>query len=70
MGHGSADPIVNPHVAKVSAEFLTSSIGIPKSTSAQECKGLTFNVYPGMGHSTVPKELEDIKQWLKQALPA
>lgn len=70
LGHGSADPVVNPHLAQVSAEFLTSSVGIPKSTSADECKGLTLNMYPGMGHSTVPKEMEDVKQWLKQTLPA
>lgn len=23
-----------------------------------------------MGHSTVPKELDDVTQWIKQALPA
>ncbi|KAF8240804.1 alpha/beta-hydrolase [Tricholoma matsutake] len=70
MGHGSADPVVDPHVAQVSAEFLTSSLGIPRSTSISECKGLIYNVYPRMGHSTVPKELDDVTQWIKQALPA
>jgi predicted esterase len=70
LGHGSADPTVDPHLAKVSAELLASSLGFPKSTSTSEGQGLTFNIYPGMGHSTVPKELADVTQWIKHVLPA
>lgn len=63
LGHGSADPIVDPPIAEVSKEFLTSSLDVPTL-------GLTYNIYPGMGHSTVPKELDDVIAWIKQVLPA
>ncbi|RDB20092.1 Acyl-protein thioesterase 1 [Hypsizygus marmoreus] len=68
-GHGSNDPLVKFQFCKDSSDFLTKQLGMPTSNSVEECKGLTYNIYEGMGHTTNPKELDDLKTWIKKAIP-
>jgi len=59
-GHGGSDPLIPPAVAQASLSFL-------------EGKGfsdLKFKMYPGMQHSTCGEEIQDIKQFLENCLPA
>ncbi|KAJ7129225.1 Phospholipase/Carboxylesterase-domain-containing protein [Mycena epipterygia] len=68
-GQGTADPLVKYELARSSADFVLKNIGTPVA-SAGELKGLSFNTYDGVGHSTNQKELDDLRAWLKKALPA
>ncbi|KAJ7167663.1 Phospholipase/carboxylesterase/thioesterase [Mycena filopes] len=68
-GHGSADPLVKYQIGRSSADLLIKQLGFPVA-SAGEAKGLSFNTYDGVGHSTNEKELADLQSWLKKALPA
>lgn len=67
-GHGSIDPLVRFQFCKDSSEILTSHLGIPLLTTPDEFKGLTYNIYEGMGHTTNQKELDDLKMWIKKVL--
>ncbi|KAJ7462157.1 Phospholipase/Carboxylesterase-domain-containing protein [Mycena latifolia] len=69
-GHGTADPLVKFDLAERSVDFLKKNIGIPEAPSTGELKGLSFNAYRGVGHSTNEKELDDLKAFLNKALPA
>ncbi|KAJ3841425.1 Phospholipase/carboxylesterase/thioesterase [Lentinula raphanica] len=66
-GHGSNDPLVQPRLAEESVEFL-KSIGI-LDAKPNELAGLSYNVYPGVGHSTNMQELEDLKGWIAKVIP-
>jgi lysophospholipase-1 len=68
-GHGSIDPLIKYQFCKDSSDFLINSLGIPLSTTVGECKGLSYNIYDGMGHTTNQKELDDLKTWIKKAIP-
>lgn len=50
-----------------SVKFLTETLGMPIAGEG-EFKGLSFNTYPGVGHSTNQKELDDLRAWLKKAV--
>jgi len=67
-GHISDDPLVRPDHIQASMKILTS-LGMPFSTPGDECRGLTYNVYNGMRHETNEKELDDLKDWIKKAIP-
>ncbi|KDR84072.1 hypothetical protein GALMADRAFT_236716 [Galerina marginata CBS 339.88] len=67
-GTGSADPLVKLQFAKMSSEFLVEQLGIPVAKDG-ELKGLDYNVYDGLGHETTPQELEDLKKFIKMAIP-
>ncbi|KAJ7693823.1 Phospholipase/carboxylesterase/thioesterase [Mycena rosella] len=67
-GHGAADPLVKFELARASVDFLTKNIGITEAPSTGD-KGLSFNAYPGVGHSTNEQELSDVKAWLTKVLP-
>ncbi|KAL3595021.1 hypothetical protein FPOAC2_09342 [Fusarium poae] len=58
MFHGEEDPIVPCERGKLSADLL---------------KGLGYDVawktYPGMGHSAVPEELDEVEAFLRKQLP-
>ncbi|KAJ7171875.1 lysophospholipase I [Mycena crocata] len=69
-GHGSADPMISHSLGKQSADFLTSTIGVPSAPNTGEAKGLTFKTYNGMSHSIAPAEIKDLGAWLKQILPS
>lgn len=58
-GHGSADPLIPPFVAQASLKVL-EDLGM---------KHVNFQLYPGMGHSSCPQELRDLKQFLTKVLP-
>ncbi|KAJ7223956.1 Phospholipase/carboxylesterase/thioesterase [Mycena rebaudengoi] len=67
-GHGSADPLVKYEFARSSADYIMKNLGVPEASSG-ELKGLSFNTYNGIGHTTNQKELDDLKGWLKKAVP-
>ncbi|KAF9006691.1 Phospholipase/carboxylesterase/thioesterase [Cyathus striatus] len=59
-GHGSVDPLSN------------SSRGHwnPRGTPPSGARGLAYNSYDSLGHSTNPQELDHLLQWIKNAIPA
>lgn len=58
QGHGNADPVVN------------FNFGMMTSTELKKIfSNYTFNTYAGMGHSSSPKEMKDVKEFLQKALP-
>ncbi|EIN11066.1 Phospholipase/carboxylesterase [Punctularia strigosozonata HHB-11173 SS5] len=67
-GHGEADPLVKYEYATASRDFLKNQLKM-EVTSGPELKGLSFNTYPGLEHSTAPQELRDMVAWLEKALP-
>ncbi|KAJ7118590.1 Phospholipase/Carboxylesterase-domain-containing protein [Mycena crocata] len=69
-GHGSSDPLVKYEFGRSSADFVMKTLGTPEAPTTGELKGLSFNSYAGVGHSTNQKELDDLRGWLKKALPA
>jgi lysophospholipase-1 len=66
-GTGSVDPLVKAQFAKDSSDFLIEQLGIPVAKPGG-LGGLSYNIYEGMGHITVPKELEDLKAFIKKAI--
>lgn len=60
-GHGTADPLIPPMVAQLSADHLEKNL---------KFEDLRFNMYPGMQHSTCYQEMEDMKRFLSTVLPA
>ncbi|KAJ7771103.1 Alpha/Beta hydrolase protein [Mycena maculata] len=68
-GQGLADPLVKPQIARASVDFVMKNIGTPEAPATGELKGLSYNTYDGVPHSTNQKELDDLKAWLKKALP-
>ncbi|KAI0030522.1 Phospholipase/carboxylesterase [Vararia minispora EC-137] len=69
-GHGEADPLVRFVFARRSLEFLKTELRMaPASDSPDELKGIDFHSYTGVGHSTSPHELDDLKNWLKRVIP-
>ncbi len=69
FGHGEDDPVVQFEYGQKSYEFLKSGLKFKDST-AEELKGLSWNQYPDLEHSSSPEELKDLERWLERALPA
>jgi len=68
-GHGSSDPLVKPRFSLESVEFF-KSMGIKEAKPRENSlAGLSYNVYPGVGHSTNLQELEDLKAWIAKVIP-
>ncbi|KAJ7922954.1 Phospholipase/carboxylesterase/thioesterase [Mycena leptocephala] len=61
-GHGSADPMINHSLGRLSADYLTSVIGVPTAPDTGEAEGLTFKTYNGMSHSIGPQEVKDLQR--------
>ena len=59
VGHGSADTLIPPVIASATQEVL-EGLG---------CSNVEFKMYTGMGHSTCPQELRDVRAWLLRVLP-
>lgn len=57
--HGNADPMVNFAFGQLTGKKL-KEIG----------KNHTFKEYSGMGHHSCPEEIDDLKNFLRQVLPA
>jgi len=68
-GHGSVDPLVKAEYSKTSSEFLVHQLGMPIASSEDVKKGLSYHVYDGIGHTATPKELADLKEWIKKVIP-
>ncbi|KAK7049743.1 hypothetical protein VNI00_005774 [Paramarasmius palmivorus] len=68
-GHGTADPLVRLDLAKESVDTL-KSFGFDVHSGVQDTRGLSFNTYAGVAHSTNIQELSDLKTWIGKVLPA
>ncbi|KAF8806277.1 Phospholipase/carboxylesterase [Phlegmacium glaucopus] len=66
--HGSADPLVKVQYCKESSDFLVQQLGIPVAKPG-DVKGLSYHLYEGVGHTTTPRELDDLKDWIKKVIP-
>ncbi|KAL4459022.1 hypothetical protein ABPG75_013887 [Micractinium tetrahymenae] len=58
-GHGSVDNLIPPVIATTTQEVL-EGMGV---------KNVEFHMYTGMGHSSCPQELRDLRAWLLRVLP-
>ncbi|KZT29447.1 Phospholipase/carboxylesterase [Neolentinus lepideus HHB14362 ss-1] len=80
-GHGVSDPLIKYQFATGSIEVLESQLGMKVTRNpGMDGKnkrvgtvptdgGVVFNSYDGVGHFTTQKELDDVRDWLKQLLP-
>lgn len=68
-GYGSVDPLVKTEFSKASCEFLVQQLGMPIAKPGDVKKGLSCHVYEGVGHTATPKELDDLKDWIKKIIP-
>ncbi|TFK43840.1 Phospholipase/Carboxylesterase-domain-containing protein [Crucibulum laeve] len=68
-GHGAVDPLVKREFSKSSVEFLNQSLGMPLAASRKEGKGISYNIYDGIGHTTNPRELEELKEFITTVIP-
>jgi predicted esterase len=66
-GHGMQDPLVRFDIAQASRDFLKAQ-GVPIASEIGG-KGLSFNAYPGVQHSTNMQELEDLTTFIKKVIP-
>lgn len=69
FGHGDEDPVVKFEYGKNSYGFLKNALKF-KDATAEDVKGLSWNEYPDLEHSTAPEELKDLDAWLERVLPA
>lgn len=56
--HGEIDPVVQFMLGKMSSNLLSSF-----------CSNHEFKQYQGLGHSSNPQEMADVREWLKKVLP-
>jgi len=68
-GHGKQDAVVDYSFGVMSVELL-KQLGYPFVPAGQTFArpGLRFESYPNLGHSSSPKEIDDFKAWLTEAL--
>ncbi|XP_038057361.1 acyl-protein thioesterase 1-like [Patiria miniata] len=57
--HGDADPVVNFAFGQMTREKLKTI-----------CSNHTFHKYSGLGHSSCPKEMDDVRDFLVSVLPS
>ncbi len=67
-GHGTVDQLVQLDHSKKSVEFLTTKMGMIQEESGV-FGGLSYHLYDGMGHATNERELEDLRAFIKKAVP-
>ncbi|WRT69213.1 uncharacterized protein IL334_006197 [Kwoniella shivajii] len=69
-GHGTADPTVGYEYGQQSIELLTKRLNFPLLSPGTKFArpGLRFESYQGLGHSSSPQEINDMKVWLTEAL--
>jgi predicted esterase len=68
-GHGTADQLVLLDFSKKSVELLTTEMGMIRGRP-DTFGGLSYHLYDGIGHTTTQKELEDLKTFVKNAVPS
>lgn len=57
LGHGNADPVVNYAFGKMTSTVMSKYY-----------KNTKFNTYNGLGHSSHPGEMKDVKEFLSKVL--
>ena len=67
-GHGTVDQLVQLDFSKKSVELLTTKMGVIQGEPGA-FGGLSYHIYDGMGHTTNQRELEDLKAFIKNAVP-
>lgn len=60
IGHGSADPLIPSAIASMTLNILQEKLHM---------RNIEAKFYTGMGHSSCPLELEDLKRFLLKVLP-
>jgi lysophospholipase-1 len=68
-GHGTVDQLVLLEFSKKSVELLTTEMGVIRGKPGA-LGGLSYHLYDGIGHTTNQKELEDLKGFIKNAVPS
>jgi lysophospholipase-1 len=70
-GHGTLDSLVKHTFGVESVEWIKRELKVKPTTLKEgaDLKGVAFNSYVGMGHSTDPKELADLSGWLQRVIP-
>lgn len=58
QGHGDIDPVVQFRIGQMTSSLLSTF-----------CSNHEFKTYRGLGHSSSPQEMNDVKEWLKKVLP-
>jgi len=66
-GHGEDDPLVPLALGKLSKDEL-EGVGVKEAKASGE-PGVSFHIYPGLGHSTDTQEIKDWANWLKKVIP-
>ncbi|XP_033097962.1 acyl-protein thioesterase 2-like [Anneissia japonica] len=56
--HGDSDPMVNYTYGQMTAAVVSKM-----------CSKYTFTTYPGLGHSSNPREMIDVKNFISKTLP-
>ena len=69
VGHGSQDPLVKVDFANATVEYLEKKLGFAVKREGKEAKGVVYNIYGGIGHTTNEQELDDLRGWLTEAIP-
>jgi lysophospholipase-1 len=67
-GHGMVDQLVLLDFSKKSVELLTTQMGVIHGKPGA-FGGLSYHLYDDIGHTTNQKELEDLKAFIKNAVP-
>jgi predicted esterase len=69
-GHGLDDPLVKYEICEKSVTFLRDECKFRKlGDNDKDIAGLRCKAYAGMEHSSCPKEMDDLRSWLKSAIP-
>ncbi|KAH7909450.1 Phospholipase/Carboxylesterase-domain-containing protein [Hygrophoropsis aurantiaca] len=69
-GHGTHDPLIKYQYGLDSVAYLQKELSVSTVEKTGSLIGVDFRSYHGMGHSTCPKELNDLKDFFKRVLPA
>ena len=59
FGHGTADPLIPAPIANLTLQVL----------QGKGMSDINFKLYPSMGHSSCPQEMEDLKKFILRVLP-
>ena len=68
-GHGAVDPLVKKEYSEASSKFLVEQLGMPVAKPDDVKKGLSYHMYEGVGHTATQRELDDLKDWIKEVIP-
>lgn len=70
-GHGTADSVIYHKVGEISVDLLQDQLGIVKHSAQDQlgAPGVNFRSYERMGHTSCPKEMEDLVTFLGSVIP-